>query len=68
MPVTRAAKMTMLRSCDVENCEHTSSIISKIGRTYYVAEAPNDVSYKNNTHKLGISIHYFRKDVAVWPK
>ena len=65
--------MTMLRSCDVENCEHTSSImvkgeISKVGRTYHVAEAPNDVSYKNNTHKLGISIHYFRKDVAVWPK
>ena len=25
------------------------------------------VSYKNNTHTLGISIHYFPKDVAVWP-
>ena len=29
---------------------------------------PNDVSYKNNTHKPGISIYYFPKDVAVWLK
>ena len=33
-----------------------------------MAKAPNDVSLKNNTYKLGISIHYFPKDVAVWPK
>ena len=26
---------------------------------------PNDVSYKNNKHIAGISIHYFPKDVAV---
>ena len=28
------------------------------------------VSYKkkNNAHILGISIHYFPKDLAVWPK
>ena len=38
------------------------------GRTYCVARAPNDVSYKNNTHIPGIFIHYFPKDVAVWPK
>ena len=33
-----------------------------------MAEAPNDVSYKNNTHITGIPIHYFPKDVAVWLK
>ena len=38
------------------------------GRTYCVARAPNDVSYKNNTHIPGIFIDYFPKDVAVWPK
>ena len=32
-----------------------------------MAGAPNDVSYKNNTHVPGISIHCFQKDVAVWP-
>ena len=37
-------------------------------RTYCVAKVPNDASYKNNTHTPGISIHYFPKDVAVWPK
>ena len=26
---------------------------------------PNDVSYKNNKHIAGISIHFFPKDVAV---
>ena len=30
-----------------------------------MARAPNDVSYKNNTHIPAISIHYFLKDVAV---
>ena len=25
--------------------------------------APTDVSYKNNTHILGISVHYFPKDM-----
>ena len=38
------------------------------GRTYCVAKVPNDASFKNNTHIPGISIHYFPKDVAVWPK
>ena len=63
----------MLHRYDVENCEDTSATmlekgeISKIGRTYCVAGAPYDVSYKNNTHITGISIHYFPKDVAVWP-
>ena len=33
-----------------------------------MAGAPTDISHKNNTHKPGISIHYFPKDVAVWPK
>ena len=72
--IKRAAKTIILQSCDVENCEYTSSIlvekgeILKKGRTYCVVGAPNDVSYKNNTHIPGISIHYFLKDVAVWPK
>ena len=35
---------------------------------YCAAGAPNDVCYKNNTYVAGISIHYFPKDVAVWPK
>ena len=39
-------------------------IYQKKGRTCCVAEAPNDVSYKSNTHKPGISIPYFRKDEA----
>ena len=42
--------------------------IQRKGRTYCVAGAPNDVSYKNNTHIPSISIHHFPKDVAVWPK
>ena len=64
----------MLRSCDIENCEHTSATmmekgeIYKKGRTYYVAGAPNDVCFKNSTHTLGVSIHSCPKDVAVWPK
>ena len=33
-----------------------------------MAGAPNDVSYKNNTHIPGIPIHYFQKDAAEWPK
>ena len=64
----------MLHSCDVENYEDTSATmvekgeIKKKGRTYCVAGEPNDVSYKNNTHIPGSSIHYFSKNVAVWPK
>ena len=38
------------------------------GRTYCVARAPNDVSYKINTHIPDISIHYFLRGVAVWPQ
>ena len=37
------------------------------GRTYCVAGGPND-SFKNITHIPGISIYFFPKDVAVWPK
>ena len=33
-----------------------------------MAGASNDVIYKNNTHILGISIHYIPKDVAAWLK
>ena len=33
-----------------------------------MAGAPNDVSYKNNTHIADIYIHFFPKDVALWPK
>ena len=33
-----------------------------------MAGAPNGFRYKNNTHILGISIHFFQKDVAAWPK
>ena len=39
--------------------------IKKKGRTYWVAGAPNDVGYKNNTHIPGISRHCFPKDVDV---
>ena len=42
--------------------------IQKKGRTYNVAGAPNDVSYKNNTNESDISLYYFPKDVAVWLK
>ena len=64
----------MLHSCDVENYEDMSATmvekgeIKKKGRTYCVAGEPNDISYKNNTHIPGSSIHYFSKNVAVWPK
>ena len=70
----RAAKTIMLHTCDVENCEDMSATIvekreiKKKGRTCYVAGASNDVSYKNNTHIPGISIHYLPKNVTVWQK
>ena len=50
-----AANTIMLHSCDVENCEDTSATMVekgetlKKGRTYCVAGAPDDVSYKNDT-------------------
>ncbi|RMX39051.1 hypothetical protein pdam_00017603, partial [Pocillopora damicornis] len=46
----------MLCSCDVENCDDTSATMAEKGknsknrRTYCLAGAPTDVSYKNNTH------------------
>ena len=46
----------MLHCGNVENCEDTSASmvargeIKRKGRTYCVARAPNDVSYKINTH------------------
>ena len=62
----------MLHCGNVENCEDTSASmvergeIKRKGRTYCVASAPNDVSYKINTHIPDISIHHFPKGVAVW--
>ena len=53
MSIKRAAKTIILHSCDVENCEDTSATIvergeiQRKGRTYCLAEAPNDVSFKN---------------------
>ena len=64
----------MLHCGNVENCEDTSAgmvergKINWKGRTYCVARAPNDVSYKINTHIPDISIHYFLRGVAVWPQ
>ena len=64
----------MSDNCDVANCADTSATmaekgeIMKRGRTHCVAEALNDVSYKNNTHRPGIYIYFFLKDEAVWPK
>ena len=67
-----SARPIKLHRCDVENCEDTSATmvekgeIYKIGRKYSVAGAPNDVSYKNNTHIPYISIHSFSKDISLW--
>ena len=60
------------KHCDVENCENCNWKKGKFenkGQTYCVAGAPNDVSFENNTHITGISIHSFPKDVTVslWP-
>ena len=57
----------------VPTCLSTSTMvekgeISKKRRTYCVAGAPNDVSYKNNIRITGIPIYHFPKGVAVWPK
>ena len=55
--------MITLHSCDLENCEDTTATmlkkgeIWKKGRTHCMAGALKDVSYKNNTHIPGISIH-----------
>ena len=38
------------------------------GRTCCVARVPNNITYKNNTHILGIFIYFFLKYAAVWPK
>ena len=60
----------MSDNCDVANCTTMAEKgeVMKRGRTHYVAEALNDVSYKNNTHRPGISIYFFLKDEALWPK
>ena len=66
-----AAKTIMLHCGNVENCEDTSAgmvergKINWKGRTYCVARAPDDVSYKINTHIPDISIHHFLRGVAV---
>ena len=73
-PHKRAAKTTMLHSCaDVSSQFSTSTMvekgeIKKKRRTYCVAGAPNDGSYKNNIRITGIPIYHFPKGVAVWPK
>ena len=59
------------RNCDIQNSEETlveKGEIKKRGRTYCVAGALNDVSYMNDTHTPGVSMHHLQKDVAVWPK
>ena len=40
----------------------------KKGGSYRVAGAPNNVSCKNNTYTLGVSIHYFPKNEEVCQK
>ena len=57
-----------------EHCKDTSATmvkegeIKEKGQTYCVPGAQNDVMYSNNTKTTGVSIHYFPKDVVVWPK
>ena len=66
----------MLHSCDEENCEDTSATTEEKGERRNLEERTNvlrgrsniDVSYKNNAHIPGNFLHYFPKDVAVWPK
>ena len=61
----------MFRSCDIKSGEETlveKGEIKKRGRTYCAAGALSDVSFKNDALTKGISIHFFPKDVAVWPK
>ena len=64
----------MLHCGNVENCEDTSAgmvergKINWKGRTYCVARAPSDVSYKIDIHIPDISIHHFPRGVAVWPQ
>ena len=64
----------MLHCGNVENCEDTSAgmvergKINWKGRTYCVARAPDDVSYKINTHIPDISLHHFLRGVAVRPQ
>ena len=59
------------RSChDVENCEDTSALWWRKEKSRRKDErlpdrTPNDVSYKNNIHKPGISVPYVPKDVIV---
>ena len=73
VPIKRTAKTIILHSCDLEICKDTLTTIVERGeiqgkeRTYCVAGAPNDVSYKKNTHIPSIFIYYFLMDVAVWP-
>ena len=71
VPIKRATKTILLHSCDIEKCEETlveRGEIKKRGQKYCVAGEPNDIKYENDRHTTGISIHYFPKDVAVWPK
>ena len=59
---------------DVENCEDTSVTmaekenISKTGRTYCVAGAPNDFSSKNKRHIPDISMHSFSEGCSCMVK
>ena len=55
-------KTIMSDNCDVANCADTSATMAEKGeimkrrRTHCVAEALNDVSYKNNTHSQNIRV------------
>ena len=63
--------MIMLRSCDVENCEDTSSIMVESRRKDKRIARP-ECQMMLSTRIIRINrifiFHYFPKDVAVWPK
>ena len=63
--------MIMLRSCDVENCEDTSSIMVEFRRKDERIARP-ECQMMLSTRIIHINrifiFHYFPKDVAVWPK
>ena len=61
----------MLRSCGVENCEDTSSIMVESRRKDKRIARP-ECQMMLSTRIIHINrifiFHYFPKDVAVWPK
>ena len=56
------------RNSPVYRYTRTAPEIQRKRRTYCVAWAPIDVTYKNNTHIPSISMYNFPKDIVVWPK